>query len=295
MSLCNGQLRENATAAQKRAHYLDQGYWVEKRVIPHQLVSSAIDELARMADLARYQSDSVDTHVHWNCDHAVTLNPKLWGLVAQPSLLIAARQVLSDQNLVYAERSQAKIWKHRPMTGGHRDTIEAKFGSGTEWNEYPEPYGVVNVALYLQERGEGFEWGAIPGSHRGEHLMGPWEQRLWRRLHWRGRIGSRLGYVNAEAGWLPLRVKSARWPFQPPAREVWISPRPGDCIFFDPRLIHAGGPVPGWKIAVFFSLGTFNQHTRRHATHFGPDRQLNQEVYAKLKCVLHDAGVNLAI
>jgi Phytanoyl-CoA dioxygenase (PhyH) len=278
---------------QKNRHYREKGFWVEKAVLSAGMIESVMDEMARLARAPRYRPDAFHAPVKWDGSHTVTLNRSFWPLLTCPTLLTTIRQVLDEPELVYAERSQAKVWHRCPMTGGHRDTIHERFGAGSEWDERQDPYRVVNVAFYLQPIDEGFEWGAIPGSHRHEHLMGRWERSLWRKIPRHGRIGSRLSYVEAEAGWLPVRVNQPWWPLNPPAAEIWVTPEPGDCILFDPRLVHAGGPVLGWKYAVFFSLGGPNSHTHRHATHFGPDQNVNREVYRELKQVLFDAGISL--
>lgn len=94
----------------------------------------------------------------------------------------------------------------------------------------------VRVACYFQAASEGFEWGAIAGSHRADPKPRPWTRRLGRRR----------------------------------AAVTWLKTEPTECILFDPRLIHIRGPAAGaTTVAAFLAFGVNNDYTLHHRECFG--------------------------
>ncbi len=47
---------------------------------------------------------------------------------------------------------------------------------------------------------------------------------------------------------------------------------PGDCFFFDPRVIHRSSEIRGPKFGVFWAYGMDNAHTRNHRAYYLHDR-----------------------
>lgn len=229
-----------------------------------------LDDLSMLSPLSP-QSDSFK----WNMQYGVSKNPSFWPLIFNTELLDTVRQLLNSPSIRYTEQSDLKVWKRQPPTGWHRDSIAEKYRAGSEWDEGVSEYKVVRVAFYFQPREDEFCWGAIPGSHLNEMLMAGWEKRLWRLLLHRPTPGmpSRLPYLDSFEGRLWIRTQASNLPTTPPTTPVWIRTTPRDCIIFDPRLIHAGGPVPHSKYAAFLSFGVQNDHSHRHLSKFSPSQR----------------------
>lgn len=245
--------------------FAEQGYVVVNKVF------SSVDAISfreRILNAAPPET-AQGRETRWNQQHGVSLTPELWPIVISPALLSAVQDVLGTNAFRYAEHSDIKIWRRQPASGWHRDSIAETFGSGAEWDA---DYRVVRVACYFQPAAESFHWGALPGSHRGERVLRGWERAVWRRVQRTPTIAldSRMASLTAYHGRPWIRTRRARWPWQPPIEPVWIPTEPTSCILFDPRLIHAGGPVPGTKVAAFFAFAVDGSHAIRHIAHFGP-------------------------
>ena len=48
----------------------------------------------------------------------------------------------------------------------------------------------------------------------------------------------------------------------------WITTEPGDCIIFDPRVLHTGSKFHGEKFAIFVAYGVENSHFRNHWSYY---------------------------
>ena len=44
----------------------------------------------------------------------------------------------------------------------------------------------------------------------------------------------------------------------------WVATDPGDCVIFDPRILHTGSGFQGAKYSIFVAYGIENRHFRRH-------------------------------
>jgi hypothetical protein len=238
-------------------------------VVVNDVFTSADAVSFREQILSAAPAEAVHGHVvRWNQPHGVSLTPQLWPLVTYPALLDAVRAVLGTNTIRYAEHSDVKIWRRQPASGWHRDSIAEQFGTGPEWDE---EYRAVRVACYFQPAAESFHWGALPGSHCGEQELHRWERALWERVQRTPviAIDSRMSSLKAYNGRPWIRTQRPAWPWLPPVEPVWIPTEPTSCILFDPRLIHAGGPVVGTKVAAFFAFAVDGAHAARHAAHFG--------------------------
>jgi hypothetical protein len=272
------------------AHFLDQGFVH----LPGFFAPSVAAELRdHLRELSR-ASTALDLGqlFKWNRPNGVTLDPALHDLLFHAPLLEAIRDALGSNCIAYTEGSDVKVWQHQDSTGWHRDSRQQRFGVGPEWDETVEPYRLVRVALYLQNAGEGFGWGAIPGSHRSEHLLSTAQRHQILGLPPRpGAVPSRLGYLEVINGRLPIRVAPESCTSLV-ADEVWIRTDAGDVLLFDPRLIHAGGEVPYRKYAIFFSFGVPNGHAHRHSRLPSPRSPAEQAALQDLRRNLQAAGLS---
>jgi Phytanoyl-CoA dioxygenase (PhyH) len=269
------------------------------RVIRNLLPNAEIDEYRKHLDmLSGFSLFNVSTNsFRWNLQNGVSKVPFFWTLIFNKRLLSCIQELLASPVIKYAEQTDLKVWKHQPSTGWHRDSISDRYGVGAEWDERIDEYKIVRVAFYFQALENEFAWGVIPGSHTGEVPMARWEKLLWRPLLSRPtpRISSRLPYPIFSGGRLWIRTKRSSSMWDPPVRPIWIRTNPGDCVIFDPRLIHAGGPVRKNKYAAFLTFGADNEHSRRHAAR--NSCSLNGEtggLRAELTRKLHEAGLLLS-
>ena len=145
----------------------------------------------------------------WSLEHGVSVTPALWSLITHERILAAVRDALQACDVRYAEHSEVEV-RRGCAYGGDRDPTGERAVAEGAWQ--PE-YRVVRVACYFQGASEGFEWGAIAGSHRGDPKPRPWTRRLGRRRH--------------------------------AANVTWLETEPTECILFDPRLIHIREPAAG--------------------------------------------------
>jgi len=74
-----------------------------------------------------------------------------------------------------------------------------------------------------------------------------------------------------------------------------IKTRPGDCVIFDQRLLHAGGVLSrrAPKHAVYLSYGTPNSHSLRHREFFMDRPTYSREIPAALIDRLSGSGLLL--
>lgn len=251
-----------------RREFKERGYTVIKNLLSEVETRGYIKYLEELSGSSQVSPPS--DCFKWNMQYGVSKNPSFWPLIFNPELLDAIRGLLNSSSIRYIEQSDLKVWKRQSSTGWHRDSITEHYGLGSEWDEHVGEYKVVRVAFYFQPREDKFFWGAIPGSHLNEIRLTGWEKRLWRLLLRQPtpRMVSRLPYLEASDGRLWIRTKPTYFPTAPPTSPIWIRTTPGDCIIFDPRLIHAGGPVPHHKFAAFLSFGVPNDHSLKHLSKF---------------------------
>ena len=191
----------------------------------------------------------------------VTNNSKLWPLIFDQRLLKTIRELVGP-DIRYTQHSDI----HINLPGGrwHRDNAHRAFNHGADWQEHKEIYGVVRVAIYLSHFGtSGSSLLILPGSHRSETKWNRWEYVLWNKL----RTFARKKNWNE---YLPHIFLSR------PYRR--LKTRPGDCLIFDQRVMHAGGVLRGplSKYALYMSFGLNNIHSTNHRNFF-----LERPTYSK--------------
>jgi hypothetical protein len=188
----------------------------------------------------------------WTCPDGVSRTRDFWPLVVHARLLEAVRAVLG---------ADARFLQHTDLhvgfsaVGWHRDSVSRRRWVGGDWDERQEPYRLVRVGLYLQTSQESrFRLGVVPGTHRSAVRDAEAEA-----------LESALG----QAGRLRALVLR-RDPLAEQAR--WLDLGSGDCVLFDPRLVHSGSPIDGPKYSIFLAYGLPNAHFHRHRAYYRHQR-----------------------
>jgi hypothetical protein len=152
----------------------------------------------------------------------------------------------------------------------HRDSVTRRFGEGADWDEREAPYRIARVGIYLQSYDEsGFRLGFVKGSHRAGGLGLVEQRRVERRTSTAANVLSGLSGVD----FLGTHAE-------------WIAPDRGDCVIFDPRVLHTGSRFHGEKYSVFLAYGIENVHFRNHWHYY---LRLRTDLgYSKVPCPLAD-------
>src|SRR5262245_52348869 len=176
----------------------------------------------------------------WTLPDGVGRHPEFWPIIFNERLLAAVRDILG-QTIRYLPHNDLHVGFS--SFSWHRDSVNREAGRGPDWDESAEPYRVVRVGIYLQTFEEsGFRLGFITGSHRLDEVS-----RASRRIGALANVLSGLSGVDL-AG----------------ADAEWIATEPGDCIIFDPRMLHTGSKFSGQKYSMFVAYGVENSHFRNH-------------------------------
>jgi hypothetical protein len=208
----------------------------------------------------------------------VTIKPRFWPLIFHPQLLAGVRSVLGP-DIRYTQHSDL----HINLRGGrwHRDNACRQFDVGPDWDESEAPYKVVRIAIYLSDYADsGSSLMVLPGSHRTESWLQRREYTLWNKL----RSAFRRRGQNDRV---------PHWFFSRPA--IRLKTKPGDCVIFDQRVMHAGGVLRGQepKYAIYLSYGVENLHSHNHRAFFLDRPTYTRELPAELSAKLEDAGLLL--
>ncbi len=209
----------------------------------------------------------------WTRPDGVTRTRDFWPLVVHARLLEAVRTVLGPD---------ARFLQHTDLhvgfsaLGWHRDSVSRRRWVGADWDERREPYRLVRAGLYLQTFQESrFRLGVVPGTHRSGV-----------------RDAEAEGIESALDGGRRLRaLVTRRDPVAERAR--WLELGSGDCVLFDPRLLHSGTPIDGPKYSIFLAYGLVNAHFHRHRAyyrHLRPDLAYG-DLDPDLATTLADAGL----
>jgi hypothetical protein len=176
----------------------------------------------------------------WTLPDGVGRHPDFWPIIFNARLLAGVREVFGPD---------VRYLPHNDLHLGfssfswHRDSVNRDLGKGPDWDESKEPYQIVRVGIYLQSFEEsGFKLGFVRGSHRLESAA---KASL--------RTGALANVVSGLSG-VDLVGEGAEW----------IATNPGDCIMFDPRLLHTGSKFSGEKYSIFVAYGVENSHFRDH-------------------------------
>lgn len=184
----------------------------------------------------------------WTRPDGVSSTPAFWPLATHPRLLAAVRSILGPE---------ARFLQHTDLhvgfsaLGWHRDSSSRRRWQGADWDERAEPYRLLRVGLYLQTfRESRFRLGVVPGTHRSEHRDAEAEA-----------VEAALGTAGRLRAFVLRRDPLA-------ARARWLELGSGDCVLFDPRLLHSGTPIDGPKYSIFLAYGVPNAHFHRHRAYY---------------------------
>ena len=178
----------------------------------------------------------------WTQPDGVNRNSDFWPLLFNERLLSTVRGVLG---------ADIRYLPHNDLHVGfssfswHRDNVGRNAGVGPDWDERTEPYRLVRVGIYLQKfAASQFKLGLVPGSHR---LTRDGRPHSYRGMSTAARVLFGLTGV-------PLVGREAEW----------VATEPGDCVIFDPRILHTGTKSHGPKYSVFVAYGVENSHFQHH-------------------------------
>jgi len=183
----------------------------------------------------------------------VTKNPAFWPLIFDRRLRGTVAELLGGE-VRYPQHSDLSI----NLGGGryHRDGWCRDFGVGDDWDDSAEPYAIVRVVFYLSDYADSDSAIVVlPGTHMRESKLNRFEYVFWNRL----RVFCRKHRLNNR---LPHFFFSGR--------KVTHKTKPGDCVIFHQRMLHAGGSINGRmpKYAAYLSYGLDNHHSRNHRNYF---------------------------
>jgi hypothetical protein len=209
--------------------FLDRRVAVVRGLLTASDVAFYIDRLKELAG----------GRTRWTQPDGVNRNADFWPIIFDERLLASVREILgpgvrylphNDLHLGFSSFS----W--------HRDSVNRDVGEGPDWDETHEPYRIVRAGIYLQRfEDSGFKLGFVKGSHRQT----------------RGQASRRTGALaNVFSGLSGLDLVGSD--------AEWVSTDPGDCVIFDPRILHTGSKFHGAKYSVFVAYGVENAHFRNH-------------------------------
>jgi phytanoyl-CoA dioxygenase PhyH len=215
--------------------FVNDGFIVIRHLLPDDEIAFYIERLKTLAG----------ANARWTQPNGVNLNPEFWPVIFNERLLATMREVLGPE---------VRYLPHSDLHMGfssfswHRDSVNREIGVGPDWDQ-TEPYRIARVGIYLQRFEESqFKLGVIKGSHRtgdgGSHEL---EKRVRRRTSAVANVLSGLSGVD-------LVGEDAEW----------IETEPGDCVIFDPRVLHTGSKFHGVKYSLFIAYGVENSHFRHH-------------------------------
>lgn len=182
----------------------------------------------------------------WTEPDGVNRHPEFWPILFTERLLSSLRDIFGHD---------VRYLPHNDLHLGfssfswHRDSVNRDAGRGPDWDERQEPYQIARVGIYLQRFDESqFKLGVITGSHRHGGVRATEETR---RVH---RRTSAMAKIFSGLSGIDLIGSDAEW----------IATEPGDCVIFDPRILHTGSKFHGVKYSIFVAYGVESSHFRNH-------------------------------
>ncbi len=211
----------------------------------------------------------------------VTKNQDFWPLIFDERLRGTVAQLLGGE-IRYPQHSDLSI----NLGGGryHRDGWCREFGVGSDWDDRGSAYAIVRIVFYLSDYDDSDSAIIVlPGTHMRESKLNRYEYIFWNRV----RVFLRKHRLNEK---LPHFFFSGSI--------VTHKTKPGDCVIFHQRLLHAGGRINGRmpKYAAYLSFGLDNHHSRNHRNYFVNKRDnldYLHEIPKELKDRLRDQNLLL--
>ncbi|MEZ5003494.1 MAG: phytanoyl-CoA dioxygenase family protein [Chitinophagales bacterium] len=235
-----------------KQEFQEKGFVVLNRVLDEETIQFYIKKL--------YEVGTGKIKKSWTIPDGVVANEAFWPVIFNETVLKNVREILGDE---------AKFLQHNDLHLGyssfawHRDGINRSYKADwPDWQENTEPYELMRCGFYLQPEANDFHLGVLPGSHRLSGLISEeefltYDQKL-----------SNVENVKAKLGLKDYLKEKAEW----------IKTKPGDCILFDPRLIHTGGEFEAEKYSFFVAYGNKNRHFDQHYTYY---RYLRRDLHYK--------------
>jgi Phytanoyl-CoA dioxygenase (PhyH) len=183
----------------------------------------------------------------WTMPDGVSRTRDFWPLVLHDRLVSAARELLGP-GACFLQHTDLHVGFSAP--GWRRDSVNRRFREGRDWDETREPYRIVRAGVYLQgPHDSSSRLGVVPGTHR----TGPV-------------TAERRELESATGWWGRVRGVFSEDPMESSA--LWLKVASGDCVLFDPRLLHSGTPFDGPKYSFFLTYGVPNGHFHRHRAYY---------------------------
>ncbi len=269
-----------AVTAADKATFLRDGYHVVRGILSAEEARHYRLCINRAFDLPEDELDNarIDGGTFTLAD-GVTKIEDFWPIVFDERLLSAVRGLIGE-DIRYTQHSDL----HINLRGGrfHRDNACREFGEGPDWDEREAAYREARVVVYLSDyRDSHSSLVVLPGSHRRETRLNRLEYVAWNKLR---SFARRRGRNDL----LPHIFLSAP--------TVTLKTRPGDCVIFDQRMMHAGGVLRGTKpkYSIFLSFGLNNHHSRNHRAFFLKRPTYSPEIPGALRDRLAKANLLLA-
>src|SRR5262249_4947096 len=216
-----------------RAQFNEDGFAVVRGLLPQTDIDHYVARLRELAGSERWtEPDGVNRH------------PEFWPIIFNDRLLATLREIFGP----------VRFLPHTDLHVGfssfswHRDSVTRTYGEGADWDEAEVPYRIARVGIYLQRFDESqFRIGFVRGSHRTGGLTPQRLRRVQRRTSAAANVLSGLSGVDFLGG-----------------EAEWIATNPGDCVMFDPRVLHTGSRFHGRKYAISLASGVENAPFRTH-------------------------------
>lgn len=219
-----------------------RGFVVVDDVFTRDEVAAFIAEIDRLGAVRKQKK--------WTINDGVVKQEPFWHLITHPNLVSTVRSLFD---------APVKFCQHNDLQFGyssfawHRDSINRVYEpSLPDWREAKEPYQLVRCGVYLQPRERGFRFGVVPGSHSPDGCL---DRETFEDNE---KYLSILQNLKSKAGGRDVLNERAEW----------IETRPGQVVFFDPRLIHTGGTFEGDKYSLFVAYGVENRHFHEHYSYY---------------------------
>jgi hypothetical protein len=242
------------------SNFQRDGYLVVRSLFSSEQIAFYKQELDKL---------SVGRSQKWTLPDGVCQNRPFWEVIFNEKILSTVRELFGKG---------IKFLQHNDLHVGfssfhwHRDSVCPSFSKGPDWDESAEPYQLVRVGIYLQEKTGGFRLGLMRGTHRPDRLL-----------------ESERHFIESKTSCLTkaLTLLGGKDPLD--NRAVWVATEPGDCVIFDPRTIHTGSDFQGTKYSFFIAYGVENSHFRNHYNYYRHLRddlnykELHPELVERLK------------
>ena len=218
-----------------RAQFSEDGFVVVRGVLDPCDVAFYVARLRMLSGTA----------TRWTEPNGVTRHPEFWPVIFNERLLAAVGEILGDG---------VRYLPHNDLHVGfssfswHRDCVTRSYGVGADWDETEVAYQIARVGIYLQRFHDSqFKIGFVRGSHRTGGFAPAKQRRVTRRT------GATANVLSGLSGF-DLLGNDAEW----------VAPDPGDCVIFDPRILHTGSRFHGQKYSIFIAYGIENLHFHNH-------------------------------